>query len=51
MLSLGSGAAAPSVPEIRLTPTEAMSGAKGGAKGESQMGSFKLAGVDTQTLA
>jgi hypothetical protein len=46
ILSVGSGATAPSVPEIRLTPTEVMSG----DKGDSQIGSSKLAGVHTKVL-
>jgi uncharacterized RmlC-like cupin family protein len=40
-------ATAPSIPEIRITPTEIM----GGDKGESQIGSSKLAGVHTKILA
>jgi len=40
-------ATAPSVPELRMTPTEIMSG----DKGDSQIGSSKLAGVHTKILA
>lgn len=45
ILSLGSSA--PSVPEIRMTPTEAMNG----DKGDTQIGSSKVAGVRTKVLA
>lgn len=45
--SLVSSAAAPSVPEIRMTPQEVMSG----DKGNDQIGSSKLAGVHTKVLA
>lgn len=38
---------APSIPELRVTPTEITSG----DKGESQIGSSKLAGVHTKILA
>lgn len=38
---------APSIPELRVTPTEITSG----DKGESQIGSSKLAGVHTRILA
>ncbi len=38
---------APSIPELRLTPGEIVSG----DKGESQIGSSKLAGVHTKILA
>ena len=40
-------ATAPSLPELRMTPTEITSG----DKGESQIGSSKLAGVHTKILA
>jgi len=40
------GATAPSIPELRMTPTEITSG----DKGESQIGSSKLAGVHTKIL-
>src|ERR1700747_2676433 len=40
-------ATAPSIPELRMTPTEI----KSGDKGESQIGSSKLAGVHTKILA
>jgi quercetin dioxygenase-like cupin family protein len=40
-------ATAPSIPELRMTPTEIQSG----EKGESQIGSSKLAGVHTKILA
>ena len=40
-------ATAPSIPELRMTPTEIMSG----DKGDSQIGSSKLAGVHTKILA
>lgn len=40
-------AAAPTIPELRMTPTEIASG----DKGESQIGSSKLAGVHTKVLA
>lgn len=40
-------AAAPSIPELRMTPTEITSG----DKGDSQIGSSKLAGVHTKILA
>ncbi|PYV80080.1 MAG: hypothetical protein DMG93_19725 [Acidobacteria bacterium] len=40
-------ATAPSIPELRFTPTELA----GGDKGESQIGSSKLAGVHTKILA
>lgn len=40
-------AIAPSIPEIRMTPTDITSG----DKGESQIGSSKLAGVHTKILA
>src|SRR5438128_3754725 len=47
LLSVGSSATAPSIPEIRLTPTAVMSG----DKGDNQIGSSKLAGVHTKILA
>jgi quercetin dioxygenase-like cupin family protein len=47
MWSLGSAAAAPTIPEICMTPTEVMSG----DKGHSQIGSSKLAGVHTKVLS
>ena len=40
-------ATAPSIPQLRMTPTEITSG----DKGESQIGSSKLAGVHTRILA
>src|ERR1700747_33052 len=40
-------ATAPSIPELRMTPTEITRG----DKGESQIGSSKLAGVHTKILA
>jgi quercetin dioxygenase-like cupin family protein len=40
-------ATAPSIPELRMTPTEVTSG----DKGDSQIGSSKLAGVHTKVLA
>ena len=47
ILSVAYSATAPSVPGIRMTPTEVMSG----DKGDSQIGSSKLAGVHTKVLA
>src|SRR5579871_6414069 len=47
ILSVASSATAPAVPEIRMTPTEVMSG----DKGDTQIGSSKLAGVHTKVLA
>jgi quercetin dioxygenase-like cupin family protein len=47
ILSLGSGANAPSVREIRMTPTEVTRG----DTGDSQIGSSKLAGVHTRVLS
>lgn len=41
------GATAPSIPELRMTPAEILSG----DRGESQIGSSKLAGVHTKILA
>jgi hypothetical protein len=41
------GAAAPTIPELRMTPAEITSG----DKGESQIGSSKLAGVHARILA
>lgn len=40
-------ATTPSIPELRMTPTEI----KSGEKSESQIGSSKLAGVHTKILA
>jgi quercetin dioxygenase-like cupin family protein len=40
-------ATAPSIPELRMTPTEIMAG----DRGDSQIGSSKLAGVHTRILA
>ena len=40
-------ATAPSIPEVRMTPSEITSG----DKGDSQIGSSKLAGVHTKILA
>jgi quercetin dioxygenase-like cupin family protein len=40
-------ATAPSIPELRMTPTEITSG----DKGDSQIGSSKLAGVHTKVLS
>ena len=45
--SVGFSGAASSIPEIRMTPTEVMSG----DKGDSQIGSSKLAGVHTKVLS
>src|SRR5262245_47547188 len=47
IFSFSPGPIAPSVPEIRMTPTEVMAG----DKGDSQIGSSKLAGVHTKVLA
>ena len=47
VLAVYSRAAAPSVPQLRLSPTEIVSG----DKGDSQIGSSKLAGVHTKILA
>ena len=47
ILALGYGADVPPVPEIRITRAEAASG----NKGDSQIGSSKLAGVHTKVLA
>lgn len=44
--SLGLSGATPSIPDMRMTPTEVMSG----DKGDSQIGSSKLAGVHTKVL-
>ena len=44
---VGASGAAQSIPEIRMTPTEVMSG----DKGDSQIGSSKLAGVHTKVLS
>jgi quercetin dioxygenase-like cupin family protein len=45
--SLSLSGAASSIPEIRMTPAEVMSG----DKGDSQIGSSKLAGVHTKVLS
>ena len=47
VLAVYSRAAAPSIPQLRLAPTEIVSG----DKGDSQIGSSKLAGVHTKILA
>jgi quercetin dioxygenase-like cupin family protein len=47
ILAVACSATAPSIPELRLTPTEIASG----DKGDSQIGSSKLAGVHTKILA
>lgn len=47
ILFVSSDATAPSIPELRMTPAEVMSG----DQGESQIGSSKLAGVHTKVLA
>ena len=47
VLLLSSNVAAPSIPEIRMTPSEVISG----DKGDSQIGSSKLPGVHTKVLA
>ena len=46
-LALATGASAPAVPQVRMTPIEVMSS----DKGSSQVGSSKLAGVHTTVLA
>ncbi len=46
-LAISSSAAAPSIPQMRMTPSEITSG----DKGNSQIGSSKLAGVHTKVLA
>ena len=46
ILSLGLSASAPAIPEMRMTPVEIMSG----DRGDSQIGSSKLAGVHTKVL-
>ena len=46
-VALATGASAPAVREIRMTPIEVVSG----DKGSSQIGSSKLAGVHTKVLA
>src|SRR5262245_951964 len=46
-LALATGASAPAVPQVRMTPIEVMSG----DKGSSQVGSSKLEGVHTKVLA
>jgi quercetin dioxygenase-like cupin family protein len=47
ILAATCSATAPSIPELRMTPTEIMSG----DKGESQIGSSKIDGVHTKILA
>ena len=47
VLSLGLNASAPAIPEVRMTPAEVISG----DRGDSQIGSSKLAGVHTKVLA
>src|ERR1700691_4983729 len=47
ILAATCSATAPSIAELRMTPTEIMSG----DQGESQIGSSKLAGVHTKILA
>ena len=47
VLAIGSSAAAPSIPQMRMTPAEMV----GGDQGDSQIGSSKLAGVHTKILA
>jgi quercetin dioxygenase-like cupin family protein len=47
MWSLVSAGAAQDIPEMRMTPTEVMTG----DKGDSQIGSSKLAGVHTKVLS
>jgi len=47
ILAATCSATAPSIPELRMTPAEIMSG----DPGESQIGSSKLAGVHTKILA
>jgi uncharacterized RmlC-like cupin family protein len=46
-LVVRSGANAPSIPQIRMTPSEIVNG----DQGDSQIGSSKLAGVHTKILA
>ena len=45
--AVASSATAPSIPEIRVTPVEVLSG----DKGDNQIGSSKLAGVHTKVLS
>jgi|SRR5579872_827999 len=47
ILAASCSASAPSIPELRMTPSEITSG----DKGDSQIGSSKLAGVHTKILA
>lgn len=47
ILAVSSSATAPSFPELRMSPAEIMTG----DKGDSQIGSSKLAGVHTKILA
>ena len=47
VLAVSAGASAPSIPQMRMTPQEVMSG----DQGNSQIGSSKLAGVHTRVLA
>lgn len=47
LAAVSSGASAPSIPQMRMTPAEIMSG----DQGDSQVGSSKLAGVHTKILA
>ena len=46
-LAVSASAAAPSVPQMRMTPSEIVNG----DQGDSQIGSSKLAGVHTKILA
>jgi quercetin dioxygenase-like cupin family protein len=47
VLAIGSSAATPAIPQMRMTPTEIVSG----DQGNGQIGSSKLAGVHTKILA
>ena len=47
VLAVSSSATAPAIPQMRMTPTEITSG----DRGDSQVGSSKLAGVHTKILA
>jgi uncharacterized RmlC-like cupin family protein len=47
VLAVSSSATAPSIPQMRMTPSEIVTG----DKGNSQIGSSKLAGVHTKVLA
>ena len=47
LLTVSSGATAPTISQMRMTPAEIMSG----DQGDSQIGSSKLAGVHTKILA